>query len=107
MHILVAIGHLGIVHLVFVEKLQRDELPLHVVLTKLLHLRDPPRRNPRPRTYRVEEEVEVGHCLHSCDFALFECFDEVARLEVLEVGKSDTAFKAFTYFTDIVLKAAK
>ena len=44
-----------------VDDRERDEPPRDLVVTLLLHLFDPSRRDPCERTHRIEEELEVGH----------------------------------------------
>src|SRR5690349_1687243 len=45
--------------------------------------------------------------LHAGDFALFEGLDEVAGLEVLEVGEADTALEALADLAGIFLEPAQ
>ena len=45
--------------------------------------------------------------LHPRNQTLLECFDEIAGLEVLEVGQANTAFETFANFTHIILKATQ
>jgi len=45
--------------------------------------------------------------LCASDFAFFERFDDVASLQVLEVGQTDTALEALAHFANVVFESAQ
>ena len=59
-HVLV-LGRVPLGGVVGVQDLQGDEPPADVIVTLRAHLFDPTRRDPGPRTHRIEEELEIGH----------------------------------------------